>query len=429
MINTDNLPSTTGIYLFKNKNEILYVGKSVNIKARVKSHIENAKLDIKESLIIQNSDKVEFIITDSEFKALLLEAQLIHKYRPKYNVIWKDNRSYIYIKVNTKEIYPKVFLTRKPRNSEMLRAKYFGPYSSVRTASVLLKEIRKLIPFCTQKNISNRPCFYSKIGLCNPCPNEIELRRKEIEDRSEELKKLYKKNIRMVMSILNGNVKNVLDIFYKNLKAMTKEKNYEEAIILRNKIMRFEELLYKRSFDENTHNFNQSGDALKSLQELLKKYFPEIGILNRIECYDISNTSQKFGTASMVVLKEGLISKSAYRKFKIRSKSSRSDFQMIEEVIQRRFKQKWDKPNLLVIDGGKPQVKTILKTFVSLKISLPVIGLAKNPDRLIIGVTPFPQVHFLMTNKGFNLLRLIRDESHRFAHKYHLFLRDRNFLI
>lgn len=438
MVDAADLPSTTGVYLFKKGDLILYVGKSVNIKVRVKSHIENAKIDIKESLIVQNAEKIEYIVTDSEFKAILLEAQLIQRHHPKYNVIWRDNKSYLYIKVTLKENYPKILLVRKPRFARISRSKendgkslYFGPYSSVRTASKLLKEIRKLIPFCTQKNISNKPCFYSKIGLCNPCPNEIDarLRMKDVK-KGEELKKEYKKNIRSVIKILSGNVKKVLDDFYKRLRILTKGKNYEEAILLRDKIFRFEQLLYSKSFhDELTTSYNQSEEARALLLLLLRKYFSEISVLNRIECYDISNTSQKMGTASMVVLRNGLIQKSEYRKFRIKNKMLRSDFEMLEEVLRRRFKQDWEYPNLLVIDGGKPQVRTVLRVLSSLEVSIPVIGIAKNPDRLIIGINGLPTVYFLMENKAFNLLRLIRDESHRFARKYHLFLKDRNFLI
>lgn len=421
MINITGLPSTTGIYIFKKGPSLLYVGKSVNIKARVKSHIENAKIDQKESLIVHGSDSIEWKVTDSEFKALLLEAELIQKYHPKYNVIWRDNKSYLYIKVTVHEDYPKILLVRRPAVAEAKAGKYFGPYSSVRTASMLLKEIRKLIPFSTQKNITKRPCFYSKIGLCNPCPNII--------GNNMRLKNQYKKNIRSVMRILSGNVKGVLDDLYKKLRDLSNSHNYEEAIILRNRIMRFEELLYRKSFHDERFNYNQSAEALTNLLKVLKSYFPHLTSLDRIECYDISNLSQKYGTASMVVLKNGLIHKNDYKRFRIRNSKLRSDFQMIEEILKRRFKHSWEMPDLLVIDGGKPQVRTVLRIFRDLKIIIPVVGLAKNPDRLVIGIEGTPTLRFLFQNIGFNLLRLIRDESHRFARKYHLFLRDRNFLI
>src|SRR3990170_4628832 len=109
----EHLPSTIGIYLFKKDREINYIGKSINIKARVSSHLENAKLDNKERLIIENSNKIETIITESEFKALILEAKLIRELQPKYNSIWKDDKSPLYIKITIKEEFPKIIITRK----------------------------------------------------------------------------------------------------------------------------------------------------------------------------------------------------------------------------------------------------------------------------------------------------------------------------
>ena len=123
------LPSTFGVYLFKKDNEVLYVGKSNNIKARVKSHLENAKLDRKEYLIVSQSTTVETVTTESEFKALILEAELIKKYLPKYNVIWRDNKSYLYIKITIKENFPKIYLSRKEHDPKSL---YFGPFGSYR---------------------------------------------------------------------------------------------------------------------------------------------------------------------------------------------------------------------------------------------------------------------------------------------------------
>lgn len=125
----NNLPNMIGLYLFKNNRATNYIGKSVNIKARVLSHLENAKLDNKERLIIENSNKIETIITDSEFKALILEAKLIREFQPKYNSIWKDDKSPLYIKITFNEEFPKILITRRESNKQSL---YFGPFSSVK---------------------------------------------------------------------------------------------------------------------------------------------------------------------------------------------------------------------------------------------------------------------------------------------------------
>ena len=168
-INTANLPSQSGVYLFYSGKEIIYIGKSVNIKARVASHLENAKINNKEAAIISHADRLEYLLTDSEFKALLLESRLIQQHQPKYNAVWKDDRSYLYIKI-THELYPKVYAVRKENDGKAI---YFGPFSSQRQVNLILREIRKVFPFCSQKKISARPCFHSKINLCSPCPNVI----------------------------------------------------------------------------------------------------------------------------------------------------------------------------------------------------------------------------------------------------------------
>ncbi|MDO8610599.1 MAG: GIY-YIG nuclease family protein [bacterium] len=423
------IPTTNGIYIFKQDDVVLYVGKSVNIKARFKSHIENARLDQKEFLIVNESNKIEFIITDSEFNALLLESELIKKYLPKYNVIWKDNKSYLYIKITIKEAYPKILLVRKENDEKSL---YFGPFSSVRVCMLLIKELRRIVPFCTQSNLSKRACFYSKIGLCNPCPNEIELIKNKGDVLiAKSLTKQYKNNIKMVINMLNGNTIKIFKSLQKDIKLLSKKEKFEDAIGLRNKLIKLEQLFYKHKFFEGIveFDFNQSEKALKELLLILQKYFTDLQSLDRIECYDISNFNQKQATASMVTLVNGLIDKSQYRKFKIKNEKLHSDFEMIEEVLNRRLHNDWPLPQLIIIDGGKPQVRIALQVLHKLSTPIPLIGIAKNPDRLIVGINELQTVRLSFNNIGFNLIRLIRDESHRFAKKYHLLLREKHFLL
>ncbi len=418
---TNNLPNTIGLYLFKNNKTINYIGKSVNIKARILSHLENAKLDNKERLIIKNSNKIETIITESEFKALILEAKLIRELQPKYNSIWKDDKSPLYIKITAKDEFPKVGLVRKESDKQNL---YFGPFSSVRIAEKIINDIRRIIPFCTQKKISKKACFYSKIGLCNPCPNVIANCRDEACLVST---KQYKKNINQVISILNGNVKKIIKGFNQQLNILIKNNQYEQAIIIRNKIFRFDRLLNLKEDSEYFLNNNE-----KSLDEMLinlKKYFPKLNNLNRIETYDISNLGLKQAVGSMVVMKNNQIDKKEYRRFKIKQKDSKSDFNRLKEVINRRLKQDWPVPNLIIIDGGRPQIKAILAIVQNNKVNIPLIGIAKNPDRVIVGVEGFPNLFLKNDSKILNIIRLLRDESHRFARKYHLFLRSKDFLL
>jgi excinuclease ABC subunit C len=409
-----DLPNTIGLYLFKKDKIINYIGKSVNIKTRVLSHLENAKLDNKEKLIIENSNKIETIITESEFKALLLEAKLIKEFQPKYNFIWKDDKSLLYIKITTEDDDPKVLITRKPSDKSL----YFGPFSSVRMVEKIIYDIRKIIPFCTQKKIGKKACFYSKIGLCNPCPNNI----KNIEE-----KKQYKKNINQVISILNGNVKKIINDLNKQLNVLKKNKQYEQAIVIRNKIFRFDKLLHLR--DDSEFFLNNNDKKIEEMLVILKKYFFKLKKLDRIETYDISNLGLKQAVGSMIVMKNNQIDKKEYRRFKIKKIGLKSDFDRLKEVMDRRLKQKWPIPDLIIIDGGQPQIKAILKIFQNNKINIPILGIAKNPDRVIAGVEGYPNLFLKNDSSVLNVIRLLRDESHRFARKYHLFLRSKDFLI
>lgn len=422
----DELPASNGIYIFVKGREIQYIGKSVNIKARVLSHIENAKLDAKEAAIVTNSDRIRFYITDNELKALILESKLIQKHKPPYNVRWRDDKSYLYIKVTVKDQYPKVFLSRRENDG---KSRYFGPFLSSRIAQDIVRTTRKIIPFCTQKNVTKRACFYSKIGQCNPCPNVVE--NTKDPELKKELQKEYKSNIKKVIRFFEGKTDLLLKDLYKQMTEYSGREQFEEAMVLRNKILRFENFLYGRAFVKDQEEiYNQSEERLKSLHKLLLHYFPEIHIPNRIECYDISNTNQQQITASMVVMNEGVIDKKEYRKFRIKDVTVQSDFDAMIEVFGRRMKRhQWPKPTLIVVDGGRPQVRTVLGIFKKNNYDIPLIGIAKNPDRLVIGNSEFKIVRPPMNHPGFNLIRSLRDESHRFAKKYHVFLRtQKNFI-
>ncbi len=417
------IESFIGVYLFTSKSKPIYIGKSINVKARLLSHLENAKLDKKESLIVEKSDSIELIRTDSEFKALVLESKLIQTHHPHYNVRWRDNKSYLYIRINGKDSYPKLRFVRKEKEKA---AQYFGPFPSTKSLEVILSEVRKIFPFCMQKQLSKSPCFYSKIGLCSPCPSAIEKIQDLIIQRQQ--KRLYRANIKNVIRILNGETELVKKKLYQELKILVKEDKYEDALILRDKIFRIEHLINQRLFNtENFQEYDNSSTSIKDLLILLGAFIPDLKALHRIECYDVSNTSQKLSTASMVVATEGRIDKAEYRKFRLKNPRSKSDFEMLEEAVSRRFRNKWQLPNLVVIDGGKPQIRKIQSVLKRDNPAIPIVGLAKNPDRLIIGVENLPTLRPRTNNAGFRLLQSLRDESHRFAKKYHVYLRAKKY--
>jgi len=406
--------------MFCSKGKPIYIGKAINIRARLLSHLQNAKLDRKEKLIIINSDQIEYLITDSEFKALLLESKLIRLHRPKYNVRWRDDKSYLYIKITAKDIYPKLFLVRKERER---KAEYFGPFPSVQSTQEILRQIRRIFPYCTQKKLG-KPCFYSKIGLCSPCPSYVESI--ENDEVKNSFRKKYRQNIQQIKRILQGKTDIVEHQLIEELDSLTRDERYEEAIQVRNRLLHFQRLISQQLFDtHDLQSYDRSEESLKDLLNILHHYLPSIESLSRIECYDISNLAQKEGTGSLVVLTDGRVDRGEYKKFKIKNPKIFSDFEMLDEVLSRRFKNKWKEPDLIVVDGGKPQVRTILRILSDLKKKIPVVGIAKRPDRLIIGIINLPTIRPNINRLGFNLIRLIRDESHRFAHKYHLYLREK----
>ena len=422
--NISHLPSSLGLYFFKENDQLLYIGKSVNIKSRVLSHLRSAKIDRKEKLIINRANKVDYLLCDSEFKALLAEAKLINQSRPKYNVIWKDDKSNLYIKISINEDLPKIYPARLENDMQSL---HFGPFPSINTVEFILREIRKVFPYCSQKKISKRPCFYSKINRCNPCPNLInKITNKKVK---QNLKKIYKKNIRQIIKILSGKFELVLKNLRVKLKAYSARQQYEQALVIRNNIIYLERFLYQQLKINDQININISEKRLLSLKQLLKNYFPDIDSLARIECYDVSNLSGQEATGSMVTFINGLTAKSYYRRFKIINESQ-SDLNMIEEIIKRRLKYiRWGMANLIIVDGGRLQITAVKNILKKNQINIPVIGLEKNPDRIVIGINQFPVIKVDFNNLGYNFVRHIRDESHRFARKYHLYLRSKRIFL
>ncbi len=421
--NLKNVPTMIGVYIFAHKGKPIYIGKSINLKARLISHFESAKVDAKSAGYVENADAISYILVDSEFKSLVLESQLIQKHKPKYNVRWMDDKSYLYIKLTKKDEFPKFFITRREHEKGVL---YFGPFPSVRIASNLLREIRKVFPFCTQKKITKSPCFYAKIKQCYPCPNVVS----QITDKKERdtLKKEYRHNIRQVIKVLSGKVDLVVKQLYEKIEELTQKQNYEEAIWYRDRLYRLEGIIFRRSFDSDQDEYNVSDKRIKALKQLLSLYYPDVVSLSRIECFDMSNFAFKQATASMVVFTDGLSDKKEYKRFKIKNEKLQSDFEMIDEVIRRRLKNSWQKPDLMVIDGGKPQVRTVIKILKETGSDIKLIGIAKRPDRIIIGNENLLTVRPRHDHPGFRLIQALRDESHRFAKKYHVFLRDKKML-
>lgn len=432
-VDFQKIPSTSGVYLFYEKDKVIYVGKSVNLRARIRSHFKNAKIDNKEKMIVEKTTKIETKVTESDFLATLLEAELIKKHQPKYNLRWKDDKNFLYIKITIKDEYPKLFPVRKENDGKSL---YFGPFSSTQSVNFLLRELRRIIPFCTQKKTQNHPCFYAKLGLCQPCPGYIKMLEEKKEKNQKEidaLKKEYKKNIKNIIEILQGKFERIIHSLKKRMKKLSQKEKFEEALKIRQKIEQLEELIYKISFTEReSSTFWKEKDLQKELKEFLTKYYPSFSKTKiiKIEAYDISNFFGQQAVGSMIVFTNGFPNKSEYRRFKIKNQPSHADTLMLKEILKRRFaKKEWELPQIIVIDGGRPQWQAASLVLKEKKLKIPIIGLAKSPDRLVVGEEKPKTIKLPGNSFLFNFFRYLRDESHRFAKKYHLYLRKKKMML
>ncbi|HBD02667.1 MAG: Excinuclease ABC C subunit domain protein [Microgenomates group bacterium GW2011_GWD1_47_13] len=410
-------PSTCGVYQYWQEDKLLYVGKAINIKARLAGHAQNAKLDAKERAIVTGSTQIRYTLVESEFLALLLESKLIRESQPPYNRIWKDDKTYLYIVIDLSDPFPRPRFARGhdlPAAASQHRGmraglKLFGPFPSSQVAEEVLREIRRLIPFCMSKKLGKRPCFYSKIGLCSPCPGS---------QLSAVQKRQYRHQIQQVIRILSGNITPVITSLTKQLKQASKQQDFETALVLRTKIERFTHFVQTHTFrDSASISYNTSDLKLSSLQKLLTSEINHLTSLHRIECYDASNSALHDSTVSLVVATDGLLDRGQYRRFRVKNPRSRSDFDRLFEAVSRRLKHSsWPQPDLIVIDGGTPQLTKLQPLFDLLPEPIPLLGLAKHPDRLVFpdGKTLKPTSN----DPGFLLLQELRNEAHRFANSY-----------
>lgn len=419
----NSLPNKSGVYLFGDKSKkILYVGKAKDIKKRVGSYFQKGSADSKTRALLQHVLHLSFIETTSELDAFLLEANLIKTYRPFYNIKLADDKFFPYIKIG-KESIPYIAITRRVTKSE--KADYFGPYPNVASLKIVLKLIRKIFPFQSVKNHAKGRCFYNHLGLC-PCIPYY-------PDRLDE----YTSTIRKIKRFLKGEKKILLKDLEKERDEASKKEEFEKAHCLQEQITMVT-LITSQAFDpfayqeEPNLRYKKNQEELESLIKTLQEYV-QVASLERIECFDISNIQGTNATGSMVVFIGGEAAKGEYRRFKIRTKSTPDDFAMMKEVLSRRLiRTDWNPPNLIIIDGGKGQVSSAAEVLFSLGRSIPLIGLAKKEEIIVIPELlkrkiSFSEVKLSLKNPGLNLLRKIRDEAHRFAISYHRLLRKKSF--
>lgn len=344
----------------------------------------------------------------------MLEAKLIQKYTPKYNVRFSDNKAYPLIKITIKDKYPKVLISRRMDDSSCI---YFGPYPNTNALRSVLKIVRRIFPYQSTANHPKKICLYNHLGLC-PCP----------EVTSDPT---YRTNIRHLIGFLNGDTKKVLKNLEKERDEYSKALEFEKAKESQRKLEAIKIVtspFYKPFEYEENPNFKEDVRAkeLEELQEILRRNRIKIKSLERIECYDLSVISGKHATGSLVVFTKGEKDSGWYRRFRIRREGAPDDFAMMREVVRRRLAHKeWPMPDLLIVDGGKGQVSAASRVLKENKMDLPLIGLAKREE--IIITTDLKEIVLPKDSKVLHLVMRIRDEAHRFAITYHRILRSKSF--
>ncbi|MDD5146646.1 MAG: GIY-YIG nuclease family protein [Candidatus Pacebacteria bacterium] len=398
------LPTVPGVYAFKSKKGVLlYIGKAVNIRDRVKNHFSQPTF--KDNIFIPATEKIGYITTGSEIEALISEADLIKKYQPHYNTQWKDNKNYFYVAI-TQEAFPRIFVTHQIDDSLI----HIGPFVDSKAIKQTLRVLRRIFPYRTCRVMPKKPCLYYDLNLCPaPCG--------QFQD-----KKQYKKNIQNLIKILRGKKMQVLKDLQKEMQLTSQKQEFEKAKTLRDQTMSLENVFQHSHILEKEErkptNWPKAEAELKKLLDLA-------GSLKRIEGYDISNIQGQQATGSMVVFEKGLPNKNEYRKFKIRITGKPNDTAMIKEMLARRLKHpEWPRPQIILIDGGKGQLNAALSQVKKIK----VISLAKRLNELFIENHKKPVLLKSLSQDASNLILHLRDEAHRFAVSYHRKLRTKSLL-
>lgn len=374
-----NFPSATGVYFFIGKNrEILYIGRAVNLKRRILNYFQK-DLDLRIAEMVETAADIKYKKTKNLLEAVILEANLIKKYWPKYNVKEKDDRSFIYIIIPKNVDFPMLKIIRGKelekflsKNLENKNYYIFGPYQSFALVKNALKIIRRIFPYSDCK-FSGKACFNYQIGLCpGVCVGAIG-------------KQDYQKNIKNIILLLKGERKKLLGKLKKENPEKIKALEHIQDVALIENDLRF--------------GVYESGKNL----------------IKRIEGYDISHFSGKETVGAMAVLIGNELDKSQYRKFIIKNVGN-NDLLALEEMILRRLNHKeWQYPDLILIDGGLPQIRHIAKVFKNKNINIPIVGISKfGGDKLIFPKEMEKTTKDLLLASKNNLLKL-RDEAHRFA--------------
>lgn len=430
-----DLPKAPGVYFHKDASgEIIYVGKAAVLNNRVRQYFQKSRLrDPKTDALVAEITDTDWMVVESELEALFLEAEMVRRYMPRYNILLRDDKSLSYIRIDYDSVFPTVTTTRRPLDDG---ARYYGPYLSSLSVRQALKLLRRVFPFATRRIPGQkRATLHYHIGL-DP---GLEEGKTSLQD--------YRANLRKLIAVIEGKRTQVIREVEKEMKAAAKAKDFETAGRLRNQLFSLQNLSKQVVFSDKEFMDISKDHALSELVELLSlPTYPK-----RIEGYDISHMSGRDVVASMVVFTNGVSNKGEYRKFKTRQDQN-NDFYNMNETITRRLSEKnvkqWGLPELFLIDGGKGQLGAAIAARDARGHSDRIfIGLAKREEQIVVmrpGQTgpgtsnvsindaklkklsgyltesdEFALINLPTNTNLVKLLQRIRDESHRFAVSYH----------
>lgn len=415
-LDKSTIPHKPGVYIYKDQSGgVIYVGKAVDLYHRIASYFTGSPDSSKTAVLIENIKSVEVIVVMSELEALILEANLIKKYLPRFNIKLTDDKDYLYIKV-TKENFPKILTARKKELGDA--GEYFGPFPSSRIVRMTLKRLRRSFPYCTQGHPStrnNKPCFFYHLHLCSGvCAGKIS------QDE-------YRKIIRRFIKFMQGQKEDVVSDLVAEMEKYSQDQEYEKADGIKRMIEGLNYMTQSTNAQVYLENPNFVEDQNRQALEQLKKHLNLPVLPERIECYDISHTGGKEVVGSLVVLTGGDIDKRWYRKFKIHLEGRVDDVAQMKEIVHRRLNHdEWPKPDLILVDGGKGQVRGAYEELSLAGWDVPLFGLAKRMEWIYnshLAVIKLPRAALSL-----RILQKIRDEAHRFAISYHRKLREGKFL-
>ena len=416
-IKNGKLPDVPGVYLMKDgEGNVLYVGKATSLLRRVSSYFQKAH-DARIGEMVSKIRKIDYIEKPTVIEALILEANLIKYHWPPYNIREKDNKSFLYL-VITKEEFPRPLLIRGHELDERSNKEFkavFGPYTSPRSLRAALDLLRKVFAWTSCTPGMKRPCFYYHLKQCpGVCIGVAD-------------KQAYQKTIRDLIRFFQGKKDGILKDYKKQMKVASKARHYEAAAAYRNKIYFLEHIqdiaILKK---EDPPSLARSELRGAGHPDYIQEGEASVNLFGRVEGYDISTIQGTSTVASMVVFEHGAPAKSEYRKFRIRTPRA-DDLAALRETVTRRFRNSWRHPDLLLIDGGIGQVKTVTAVVHELGLGIPVVGIAKGPERKRNDLICDPRHLDLcrLCEQYKDLLIQVRDEAHRFAITYHRKVRGR----